>query len=153
MSIVEITGTPVASFEFINLPTWNTLLGQHWRRRSGVTKEWRMEGNHLAWAFQRKQVFADLHSISRALVVVKVCPPFEEISDIHNISIKAIADGFTDAGLWPDDEWAYVPLVVFMWAGLSEDKKRRTTVEIHELEALVLNDESQILPLGREEIM
>ena len=152
MTILEITGTPIASFEFINVPTWNRLLSMnHWKRGT-TAKDWRMEGNHLAYQFQKSQIFTDLHSVDRALILVKVYPPFEEISDIHNVSIKAIADGFTDAGFWKDDEWAYVPVVVFMWAGIAEDKKRRTIIEIHELEALIINDESQVLPLGRIKI-
>lgn len=149
MSVIEINGDPLASFEFINVPSWNTTVNMHWGRRRASTADWRMEGNHMAHQVKKKHIFQDLPMVDRALVLVKVYPPFEEISDIHNVNIKAICDGFTDAYLWEDDEWAYVPFVAFMWAGIDEAKKRRTIIEVHELEGVFINGVSQLLPNGR----
>jgi len=153
MSVIKITGKPVASFEFIGLPSWNTTINQHWTRRKASTKEWRMEGNDLAYQFKKREGYLlDIPLIERALIVVKIYPPFEEVSDIHNVNIKAVCDGFSDALLFEDDEWSFVPVIVFMWAGIDEGKERRTIIDVYELDELILNGEGQVLPAGRKNI-
>jgi hypothetical protein len=152
-AVITLTGTPVGSFEFTGLPSVNTHYGKHFRPRGIATAEWRYEAKYkgieaMGW---------DTATLikRRALVVVRVYPPFEEISDIHNVYIKGILDGFTDAGIWVDDEWAWLPLVWYMWAGIGTHtpgriKTRRTVIDVYELEKLIINGDKHRLPKGRK---
>ena len=148
---ITIAGEPVVSFEFEGLPSVNTHYGKHFRARGIDTAEWRYEAKYKALDFIKKR---QTPVIQRGLVIVKVWPPHEGIMDIHNVHVKPLFDGFTDAGLWVDDEWAFVPMVTTLWAGLGdykprEYKKRRTVLEIHELVHINYNGVYLNLPKGR----
>lgn len=176
-TVVEITGEPVAVFEFFDLPTWNVLSDKHFKTRASIAKKGVEAGASLVQKFRdaMDDWERELLLTNRAFILIKVFPPKEEISDIHNVCVKHILDGFKQGGAFEDDEWAFIPLVMFMWAGIDEDvqwrmpkrktrtrkgkqvrtrkaRMRRTKIEIHELECLVINDESQTLPLGRRQI-
>lgn len=159
------------SLQFFDLITWNRFSKSYPKSQWGIASRARAEGRRLAEEFlDNVWWFPTWDSptyVKRVLVVVKVYPPREEISDIHNIAIKNTIDGFKDAGVWVDDEWAYVPLVIFLWAGIDNNvqykKKRaykgkrrnaapmrRTIIEVHELDALYINGARLILPKGRE---
>src|SRR5690606_32808887 len=118
MGQLIINGHPVFSIEFEGLPSVNCHYGKHWKARSTPTAEWRYEAKVKAIeAMGAAAWIGDVPVIKRGMVIVDVYPPYEEISDIHNVHIKPILDGFSDAGLWGDDEWAFVPIVIFRWAG------------------------------------
>lgn len=168
---VTIDGRPRMILEFFDLITWNKFSTSHPKSRWGIAKKARELGRSLAQDFLN-EVFWEpdwdsLHFVNRVLLVIKVYPPREEISDIHNVAIKNTIDGFRDASVWVDDEWAYVPLVVFMWAGIDDNVQykrkraykgkvrraapmRRTIIEVHELDALIINQGRLLLPKGRE---
>lgn len=151
---IQIIGSPVVSFEFKGLPSVNTHYNKHFRARGIDTAEWRYEAKEKALAFIKKQKRA-IPVINRGLVVVKVWPPHEGIMDIHNVLLKPLFDGFTAAGLWIDDEWVFLPLVMTLWAGVGnykprEYKERRTVLDIHELASICENDEFLSLPKGRK---
>jgi hypothetical protein len=151
---LHIVGLPKASFPFVGLPSVNTHYNQHYRLRGIHTAEWRNWANEDASLFLWQNPELPRPLVSRALVVVNVYPPYEEISDIHNIHIKPILDGFTDAGIWVDDEWAFCPIVMFRWAGIGEQKPRqhkirRTVIDIYELYSVTIAGEIQRLPKGR----
>lgn len=152
MSYVIIAGDPVCSFEFVGLPSVNTHYNKHWRARSIDTAEWRYEAKYKALDFIGWSQVPVIKT--RALVVVWVYPPYEEISDIHNVHIKPLLDGFSDAGIWQDDEWAFVPLVMYAFGGIGDykpkqKKLRRTVLDIHELGTFNVNNVLHKLPKGR----
>jgi hypothetical protein len=127
MTNVEITGEPVATFEFFDLITWNVFSNKHYKSKGNIAKKFRLMGHNLATEFKLGLDMWewDLPLVNRALVVIRVLPPKEEISDIHNVCVKHIFDGFSDAGIWADDEWAHLPLVITVWAGIDQDVQWR----------------------------
>lgn len=148
---LSLTGDPAGSFEFIGLPSINSYYNLNRWARSTATAEWRYEAREKAI---EALMWGEAVPVKRALVVVNCWPPFEEISDIHNIYIKALLDGFTEAELYPDDEWAFMPLLMYRWAGIGtqkprQHKTRRTVLDVYELDALIINEKRQRLPLGR----
>lgn len=152
---LQIQGHPIASFEFEGLPSVNTHYGKHWRARATPTAEWRYEAKEKAEEFIGWDSTPVIRT--RALVVVWVYPPYEEISDIHNVHIKPLLDGFSDAGLWVDDEWAFVPLVLFAFGGIGEQKPRqhkirRTRIDIYEIGMFIVRDTIHKLPRGRKKL-
>jgi hypothetical protein len=124
----------------------------HFRPRAIATAEWRYEAREKA--IEEIGLWDTPAIKKRALVIVRVFPPFEEISDIHNVYIKGILDGFTDAGLWADDEWAWVPLVLYAFGGIgtqgvNRNKQRLTIVDVYELGEFTINGVNHKLPKGR----
>ena len=166
MTTVWIEGHPKATLEFFDIVTWNVFSNKHRLSKATIAAKFRRQGRELArdFMFWSDVELSGRFLVGRALIVVKVLPPREEVSDIPNVCLKHILDGFKDAAIYEDDEWAFVPLVVIMWAGIDTDvqwrktktgrraNKRRTIFEIHELAALVINGESQILPTGRRRL-
>jgi hypothetical protein len=148
---VEITGQPVLEFDVENLDSWNRLLGrwQYAKHKKEFLKLGQDFGEGMKGLLDEWQ--QDLVMVDRALILVKVYPPREtEVSDIHNICIKAFLDGLRDAKIFIDDEWAYIPLVIYMWAGIHPEGRRITTIEVHELGGVIINGEAQLMPCGRQ---
>lgn len=154
MSVVSINGTIKCSFEFINLPTRNTTYKNHFEKGRKVkdlrheayrlARDWRKDA--LGWRNMAQPL------ITRGFVMVNAYCQHEGIMDVHNLDIKPVMDGLVDAHIFVDDEWAFIPLVSYRWAGIDAGKQRRTVLDVYELEALIINDEAQILPLGRRSI-
>jgi hypothetical protein len=137
-TILAIHGQPKLSLWFEGLPSMNTYYNMHRFARSAATAEWRYEARQKAYD---TTLFMDDFLIQRALVVVNVFPPYEEIS----------------AGVWSDDEWAFCPLVMYAWAGIGEQKPRqhkvrRTRIDLYELAQYKVRGEAQILPKGRKKL-
>lgn len=147
---LTLSGRPVASFEFRSVPSVNTHYNKHHHARSISTAEWRYEAREEALKVIRSMGKRpeDLPLVQRALVVVNVWIPHEGIMDIHNVHIKPLLDGFSEAQLWKDDEWAFVPLVLFRWAGVLP-KEKLTTIDVYELQLFQVQGEYQLLPKGR----
>jgi hypothetical protein len=147
-----VTGRPIEIFEFEGLPSVNTHYNMHFRPRSIATKEWRYEAKEKASSFSYGP--DDPLIKTRALCIVWVYPPFEEVSDIHNVHIKPVLDGFTDAGVWHDDEWAWVPATMFAWGGIGTQGKRKriSKFEIYELGSFTVNGTEIRLPKGRKRL-
>lgn len=153
LQCLKVFGKKVASMEFIDLPSVNTFYNMYRHNKGRVTAEWRFEAKEKAWdemGFEWEFPFIK----KRALVVVNVFIPHEGIMDIHNVYIKALLDGMSDAGMWADDEWAWVPLVLFRWAGVTQYEKRekryrRTVIDVYEVDGLWVDGDMQILPRGR----
>lgn len=125
-TVIEITGKPTASFTFFDLLSWNRLLNMHFRSKGGAIAKMNKYGYDMAIELQNEMDTSfGTFLVNRAFVLVKVIPPKEEISDIHNVCLKAIFDGFTSADIWADDEWAHVPFVGIMWAGIDNDVQWR----------------------------
>lgn len=151
---LHLVGQPTMSIDFIGLPSVNTHYGQNRWAKAQHTAEWRYEAREKAY---EHTLWLDDFLIKRALVVVNVFPPYEEIMDIHNVWVKAVLDGFSDAEVWSDDEWAFVPLVLFAWAGIGEQKPRqhkirRTRIDVYELDAYIVGGQRQTLPRGRKRL-
>lgn len=147
---------PVLSITFEGLPSMNTYYNMHRWARATATAEWKWEARDKAYAYTLFRDPGDF-LVNRALVVVNVFPPFEEIMDIHNIVIKPILDGFTDAEVWSDDEWAFCPLVLYAWAGIGKQKPRqhkirRTRIDVYELHSYWVGGTQQRLPKGRKKL-
>jgi Holliday junction resolvase RusA-like endonuclease len=157
MTTLSIEGVPLVSFKFDYIPSQNEheraeRVGSR-RDKRWHTNMWRGLGEKIALEMYKAHRHLPLPLIrKRALVVIKVYRATEGKYDIHNPYVKALLDGFSDAGIWPDDEWAYVPIVTFMWAYMPKDdpEGQRFVIEVHELDRLVLNGVSQVLPSGRK---
>ena len=76
----------------------------HWSRKGRDTKAWRT----AAWAHARSENLAPRDRRARVIVVFHHAD--RRRRDVGNLAptAKAIVDGLTDAGLWPDDSDAYV---------------------------------------------
>lgn len=129
----------------------NTHYNLHHRPRSIVTGEWRYEAkckaiDAIGWD--------DTPFVNRAMALIKVYTPHEGPMDIHNVHVKPLFDGFSSAGLWVDDEWAFLPLVLTIWTGnwaapKGLNKRVKTVIEVHELESITYNNMFMTLPKGR----
>lgn len=148
----EINCAALLSVEFVGLPSVNTHYNKHFRARGIDTAEWRYEAREKAMEQLGFRTLYEPLVKQRALVVVNVFPPYEEISDIHNVHIKPLLDGFSDANVWADDEWAWVPLVMHLWAGIGEQKPRqhkirRTILDVYELHDITMSSQDKALKL------
>ena len=76
----------------------------HWSRKGRDTKAWRT----AAWAHARSENLAPRDR--RARVIVVFHRTGRRRCDVGNLAptAKAIVDGLTDAGLWPDDSDAHL---------------------------------------------
>lgn len=85
-----------------------------------------------------KKKSGEPYSASRPCrVIATFYPPTRRRIDPPNFNptIKAILDGFTDAGIWPDDNYSVIPEHVFRYGGLSGIEKRyRVVIEIEEID-------------------
>lgn len=154
MGYISIDGTPAARFEFISVPSWNTAYS-HWKKKAEAVRSLRKEACVVGQVFMRSLGLPALSRplVDRAMIIVSVYTQHEGVMDIHNVNVKPILDGLVDAGVITDDDWAFLPVVIFRWAGVDDNKQRRTVVEVYSLEALIINDESQVLPLGRRRVV
>lgn len=150
MSVLRLDGEALAQFTFMGLPSWNTILGKHWRRQGAMAKACRADGSNLARAWMNKFRGGRGPLIEHhALLVAWVSPPHEGVMDIYNVALKAVGDGFTDANIWPDDEWAVVPVTLFAWDEIVGGAESRTVIEVHHLEKFYHNGRARRLPKGR----
>lgn len=169
---ITLTGKPLAQFYIRGLQSWNEVFGKgHWRNKQRAVKRWRNAGESMGLKWRerngykstlvvRRDVKGKLlghtyHPVvaqTRVLVVVRVVRGTEHKYDVHNVFVKALLDGFSDAGLWTDDEWAYVPMVLFTWAKDVRNMGKHFVVEIHELGRFVVNHAAQTLPEGRGDV-
>lgn len=158
MASLIIQGKPLASFEFEHLPSWNDAIaaargrGGHWSG-SKHTKKWRAIGHQMASEFLASawtQVLGRPVLIEqRAMVVVKVFRPTDRTYDVHNVYTKAVFDGFSDAGIWRDDSWKWLPWVVYGYVEQDELDMmfvgKAFVIEVYELERVILNGVEQTL--------
>jgi hypothetical protein len=173
MSTLTLDGKPLAQFHIRGLQSWNEVFGKgHWRNKQRVVKRWRAIGERLGLRLRAQKGMpsrrVEIRSASgknigrltghthfpivaqtRVLVLVKVVLGTERRYDVHNVFVKALFDGFSDAGLWVDDEWTYVPSVLFTWAEDVGQRGKHFVIEIHELDRYVVNGVAQLLPEGR----
>lgn len=152
MSRLVLDGDPLAQFTFFGLPSWNSILGKHWRRQGEMTKSVRADGSNLARAWMNKFRGGRGPLIEHhVLLVAWVFPPHEGVMDIYNVAIKALGDGFTDASVWPDDEWAVIPVTLFAFGGIEGGPESRTVIDVHRLDnnGFVVNGRAMRLPAGR----
>lgn len=159
---ISIAGRPVLSFEVLGLPSVNTFYNKHHHAKAKITRDLREIG--LIEGMKAVD-WVDAPLVKRAFVLVKVWVPHEGIMDIHNVHIKPILDGLSDAGVWMDDEWAFIPVVMFMFAGIGTEllemtrkkqkrrvRARRTIFEIYELNLVNICGVYQRLPRGRRRL-
>lgn len=160
---LTIEGEPLVRFLFDYVPSTNEATNKartHWSAGHSDTKKWRAQGEDLARHFIQRALKEghDPHTFivqRRAFLWVRVYRAAEwPTYDIHNPYLKPIADGFTDAGIWADDDWPNVPYVMFSWMPwdgrlLPNMAQNWFLIEVHELDAVTINGEAQILPMGR----
>lgn len=165
MTTIRIDGEALVRFVFDYIPSVNEAIDAartHWRSKNGRnlnagifhTKKWRAKGEDLARDFLRAVGKHDRTCLiqRRAFVWVQVYREKEwPTYDVHNVYLKALLDGFTDAGIWPNDDWPNVPDVLFGWQpyGPTEERANTFVVEVHELDAFIINGVAQVLPMGR----
>lgn len=82
----------------------------HWRRKAEITKQLRWIGNLSAHGRE-----GDMVRFHQCEVAVSVAYPRRGRADPPNSAptVKAILDGFTDAGLWEDDDSDHITLTTF----------------------------------------
>lgn len=153
---LALIGKPLISVEFEDLQSLNVFNNMNRWDKARVTAEWRLEAREKA--IDEMGFMTEYPLIKkRALVIVNVYPAYEEISDIPNVLIKPLLDGFSDADVWVDDEWAWVPVVMYRWAGIGKQqprmrKVRRTILDVYELEDFLIMGKAQQLPKGRKRL-
>jgi hypothetical protein len=155
---ISITGEPLVRFIFDYIPSWNEHLTAEvsaalHRRNRWHTAKWRIEGRDMALRFMAECGPRERRFLIQkpGLAWIKIYRATENIYDVPNVYSKAIYDGFTDASIWPDDEWAFVPYALNSWTYLDPEDSlgQRFEIEVHELEAIYINGVAQVLPLGR----
>lgn len=155
---LTIEGPSVISVCINDIPTWNESIdvarkrGRMWTNRSGnrfrkmehtdMTKRWRATACYI---MQNAMRSCRVQMLSRAFVLIRVSSA-AHTWDVHNPWIKPILDGFTDAGLWKDDSYQYVPAVMPLWIPNWFGAKRACEFVIYELEEVVINGYRQDLP-------
>jgi hypothetical protein len=159
MAQVSISGPPVLTVVFEGVPSRNAR--KQTMAQSHINRKWRQLGESRALeAMGRECAFDDPLIPVRSLVVCTMFVRDKGIADVHNPDIKPILDGFTDAGVWPDDEWAHVPMCLFVWGGFSSATKKvrgkkrlrrmnKIMLEVYDLHSYWKRGESQPLPEGR----
>jgi crossover junction endodeoxyribonuclease RusA len=82
----------------------------HWRAKAEITKQLRWLGHVSAHGASGDHV-----RFKECEVVVSVAYPRRGRADPPNASptVKAVLDGFTDAGLWADDDSEHIVLTSF----------------------------------------
>lgn len=159
---VHISGDPLMTVSFDGVPSRNAR--KQTIAQSHINRKWRRLGEAKALEAMGRDCgflsqFDPLVKV-RSFVICTVYLRDYGIADVHNPDIKPILDGFTDAGVWPDDEWAHVPLVLFAWGGFSDTKVKvrgkkrlrrlnRVVLEVYDLHSYWKHSESQDLPEGR----
>ncbi len=153
-----IEGRPVISVCINDIPTWNESidvarkLGSTRRSRSGsiyrkmehtsMTRQWRSTAYYVMLEHMRA---GKVGMLRQAFVLIRVSS-LAHRWDVHNPWIKPILDGFTDAGLWEDDSYKFVPAVMPMWSPNWAGAKRACEFVIYELEEVIINGHIQELP-------
>lgn len=94
----------------------------HWAKKAELTKLWRILGKHYALDLPKH--------IDRAQVDAYVYKPNKRRYDPANLypTFKALVDGFTDAGVWEDDDAAHVDGPLMHHGGVDKENPR---FEIH----------------------
>jgi hypothetical protein len=157
VTTIRIDGEPLARFVFDHLPSVNDAVRYsraHWSKGHGHTKKWRAAGEDAARDFLREIRKSDNRWLvsKRAFLWVHVYRANDTVYDVTNPYTKALQDGFTDAGIWPDDDWPNLPYALFSWRKweFGGDPCNLFVVEVHELDAVYINGAAQALPLGRK---
>jgi hypothetical protein len=167
MTSLIIQGQPIATFE-TQLDSWNDAIAKAYARpkftRSRAAdrwtfneykRQWRERGSQLATEFLDSLWWMTLDTPylvrKRAMVIIKVCRGTERTYDVHNAYCKALFDGFSDAGIWRDDSWMYVPWVLYGWVHMDDFEgsffgDNTFLIEVHELEHVRFNGREYILP-------
>lgn len=154
---IRIDGLALVQFIFDYIPSVNEAVDKaraHWTVGRKHTETWRTQGRTAASLFMANcgPTVRGYLIQRRAFVWVRVFRAVEwPTYDVTNTYVKAIMDGFTDAMLWPDDDWPNVPNVLFGWQpyGPDEERVNKFVIEVHELDAFVVNGQEQVLPMGR----
>jgi len=156
MTTIRIDGKPLARFVFDHLPSVNEAINEargHWSKGHKHTKIWRAAGEDAARIFLQSIGKSDRTWLiqRRAFMWVRVYRANDTVYDVTNPYTKALQDGFTDAGIWADDDWPNLPYALFSWNmwEFGGPAKNLFVVEIHELDAVYIDGVAQALPLGR----
>lgn len=169
MASLTIEGNPLVTFQ-TQLDSWNEAIEMANKRPYRVkswaharapfnayTQAWREHGEYMAKEFLEKAcwdlLFTQPYLIrKRAMVIVKVARATERTYDVHNAYVKAVFDGFSDAGIWKDDNWKYVPWVLYGWVHMSNIDEAFVTgdnvflIELYELDRVTISGVPYILP-------
>ncbi|VGW50580.1 phage Holliday junction resolvase [Streptococcus pyogenes] len=104
----------------------------HFRKSASITKGLRQLAKLKSNGLTKKHT-----KNNPCKVIVTVFTPTKRRFDPPNIypTIKAILDGFTDAGVWDDDNHEIIKSLTFRYGGLSNVKEKyRIAIEILEME-------------------
>jgi crossover junction endodeoxyribonuclease RusA len=99
------------SFTFLGPATRLTMNDRlHWARKAGLTSLWRQTAHH--YANYNRHRFPDPPVPSNVLVTFEVSDPGRRRDPFNWApTSKAILDGITDAGIWPDDNSRWVTVI------------------------------------------
>jgi Holliday junction resolvase RusA-like endonuclease len=130
MATITINGLPLATFTFPHLPSWNESISKARGNKFKAAKDtanWRLEGCVAAKNWLKGKSLARPFFKQPVAIVARVWRKDKRRYDVHNICLKAVLDGFSDANLWQDDSSDYVPILMMMHMGIN---KLRPRVEI-----------------------
>lgn len=133
--VISIKGSPLATFTFPHLPSWNKSIDKARGNRFSAAKDTsglRLEGFVAAKNWLKGKSPARPFFTQPVAVVARVWRKDKRRYDVHNISLKATLDGFSDAKLWQDDSSDYVPILVMQNMGIDK-LNARVEISIYEI--------------------
>ena len=134
MAAVEVHGQPLVTFTFPHLPSWNKTIEKargNKYRAADDTAAWRLEGCVAAKKWLKGKSLGRPYFSFPVAVVARVWRKDKRRYDVHNICLKAVLDGFSDAGIWADDSSEYVPVLLMQHMGIDK-LKARVEISIYE---------------------
>lgn len=90
-----------------------------------------------------KDNYKDFNGFNQFKIMVTVMPPTRSHLDPPNLypTVKALIDGFTDAGFWNDDNFRHLAEVGFRYGGLSGEKRvYKLILDMEEIEPQNLDE-------------
>jgi hypothetical protein len=127
--IIEKIGTIVIPGHVPSINDFNRKANHNHFDGGKFEKEWKqvgfLAGQQWLSDWYNEHPLDDWYELRNGVwVVIKVYRHNNIRRDVHNLFAKPILDGFTQAGLWVDDNEKVVPKVTFEYCGVDRDNPR-----------------------------
>jgi hypothetical protein len=138
---IEKIGTIVIPGHVPSINDYIHAMQKHRLQGARFEQEWKVVGFLAAkqWLsdWYNEHPLDDWYEIrSGVWVVIKVYRNNNIRRDVHNLFAKPILDGFTDAGMWADDNEKVIPKVTFEYCGVDRNNPRVEFEIYQEMEGL-----------------
>jgi Holliday junction resolvase RusA-like endonuclease len=123
--IIEKIGTIVIPGHVPSINDFNRKANHNHFDGGKFEKEWKLVGFLAANQWILNNPGSLMQPLSGGVwVVIRVYRHNNIRRDVHNLFAKPILDGFTQAGLWVDDNEKVVPKVTFEYCGVDKENPR-----------------------------